>query len=566
MNALPILVLLTCSCLVAQGPNRCASTDAGGNPGNLGSYRPSLSADGRYCAFQSSAADLVPNDTNGAADIFVKDLLTGAIVCASVSSNGVLGNAQSSDPRITPDGLHVVFTSRANNFSVFDNNGTTDVYRHDLLTGQTVLVSCSGLGLVGNDGSGVASVSADGRFVAFRSLASNLVPSDGNGVADVFVKDLQTGAVELASNASPTVGGNLTAGSAVISDDGRYVAFDSYANNLVPGDTNATSDVFVRDRQTGTTHRISQGAGGHQANGPSNVLDISEDGLSVLFLSWASNLVPADTNNCVDQFVSDPIGANVERVTIGTGAQEADGNSMFGSLSSDGRFVVFSTYATNLTAGDTNQESDVLRRDRQTHTTVRASSSLGGGDPNGECQMPAIDDSGALVAYSTWAQNTLVAPMSGHEQIVIANLQPAQPATFTTFGQGCQGSVGVPTLDRDPATLPWTGTTLRLRGDHTPGNDLGVLAIGFSSTTWNGNPLPAPLSSYGMGACTLFTSVDMTLPFFTTGQGGWTLGLTIPTGASWLGVSLHAQAWLVDSWANALGAVMTNAATLGLGG
>lgn len=566
MNRQTTAFLLFSACLIAQGPNRCASANSTGNPGDGSSFHPSLSADGRYCAFQSAATDLVPNDTNGEVDVFVKDLTTGAVALVSVASNGALGNGPSSEPKLSADGRYVVFVTRASNFSTFDTNGRTDVYRHDRLTGQTVLVSCSALGIVGNDGSGRPTVSGDGRCVAFHSLAANLAPADGNGVADILVKDLQTSACEIVSNASPTVGGDFSAVDAAISRDGRFVAFGSYATNLVPGDGNGTADVFVRDRQTGTTHRTSARPGGLDANGPSDVLAITADGSSVLFRSWASNLVAGDGNGCADLFVAPAVGGAAECVSVGSGGVTANGNSLDGAITADGRCVAFSTYASNLVAGDTNQALDVLQHDRVTGLTVRVSLDLGGASPNGPCQMPAIDDAGALVVFSTYAHDVLAAPTGGHDQIVAASLQMAQNATFSTLGQGCPGAYGVPSLMRDPETLPWTGTTVRLTGDRARSSTLGLLALGFSTTQWNGVPLPAPLAAYGMGACTLFTSVDLTVPFFTTGQGTWTVGLDIPAGAGWLGVALHTQAWLVDGWANALGAVVTNAATLGIGG
>ena len=235
--------------------------------------QPSVSADGRYVAFRSDEFDLVPGDTNAADDVFVYDRQTGVNERVSVSSGGAQGKlyAWSQWPSLSADGRYVAFNSVAT-LVAGDTNGTTDVFVHDRQTGVTERVSVSSGGAQGNQGSGYGrpSVSADGRYVAFDSAASNLVAGDTNGTWDVFVHDRQTGVTERVSVSSGGAQGNYQSGfdAVLVSADGRYVAFWSGAS-LVAGDTNGKKDVFVHDRQTGITERVSVSSGGGQGNGDS---------------------------------------------------------------------------------------------------------------------------------------------------------------------------------------------------------------------------------------------------------------------------------------------------------
>ena len=200
-------------------------------------------------------------------------------------------------------------------------------------------------------------LSADGRYVVFVSGATNLIPNDTNNAEDVFVKDRQTGATTRVSVASQTgAQANNGSGAAAISGDGRYVAFYSDASNLVSGDTNGVGDIFVHDRQTGLTTRVSVDSSGHEANGENSdsYLAISGDGRYVAFSSEATNLVSGDTNNVRDIFVHDRQTSQTRRVSVASNGAEANGGSGAVDISDDGRYVAFSSSATNLVAGDTN--------------------------------------------------------------------------------------------------------------------------------------------------------------------------------------------------------------------
>lgn len=170
----------------------------------------------------------------------------------------------------------------------------------------TELVSVGPGGARGNSGSYAPSVSASGRFVAFESFAGTLVAGDTNGMTDVFLRDRQAGATHRLSLGPSGRQGNADSENPAVSADGRFVAFQSLASNLVPGDTNGVTDIFVRDRQTSTTRRVSLGPGGVQAIGDSYFASISGDGRFIAFESLASNLVPGDSNDTGDVFVRFP--------------------------------------------------------------------------------------------------------------------------------------------------------------------------------------------------------------------------------------------------------------------
>jgi Tol biopolymer transport system component len=255
-------------------------------------------------AFQSTASNLVSGDTNGKYDIFVHDRQTGATTRVSVSSNGSEGNSNSYSPSISSDGSYVAFDSNASNLVPGDTNENYDIFVHERQTGATSRVSVGSDGSEGNGRSSNPSISADGRYVAFNSDAGNLVPVDTNGDYDVFVHDRQTGATSRVSVSSDGSEGNSYSLFPVISADGRYVAFASNAGNLVPGDTNGIYDIFVHDRQTGATSRVSVSSDGSEGNDSSARPSISADGRYAVFSSVAGNLVSGDTNGFEDVFVA----------------------------------------------------------------------------------------------------------------------------------------------------------------------------------------------------------------------------------------------------------------------
>jgi Tol biopolymer transport system component len=436
------------------------SVDAAGMQGNKYSKSPSISADGRFVAFESAASVLVPGDTNGVVDVFVRDRQTGAIERVSVDSSGVQGNDISIYPSISADGRYVAFLSAASNLVAGDTNGVLDMFVHDRQTGVTERVSVDSVGTQG-DGSCFSppAMSADGRYVVFESSATNLVPGDTNGAEDVFVHDRQTGATERVSVASDGTQGNALSGFASISADGRYVAFVSFAGNLVPGDTNGHYDVFVRDRQNGTTERVSVSSGGAQGNGDSSVgfgLTMSADGRYVAFASDSSNLVPGDTNGFSDTFVRDRLLGITERVSVSSAGAQGDhssGNSA--AVSADGRYVAFLSAATTLVPGDTNGAFDIFVRDRSLDTTERVSVDSSGIQGDLDCDISglSISPDGRFVAFASNATNLVSGDTNGVTDVFVRDRDYS--LSTSVCDPGAAGVRGCPCSN--PARAPGRG-------------------------------------------------------------------------------------------------------------
>jgi Tol biopolymer transport system component len=390
------------------GTTERVSVDSAGNQGNGDSFFPSTSADGRFVTFQSRASNLVPGDTNEALDIFVHDRETSTTERVSVDSGGIQGNFNSEVPRLSADGRFLAFQSSATNLEPGDSNGVIDIYVHDRQTGITTRVSIDSAGNQADSDSVFPSMSADGRLVVFQSSATNLVPGDTNGASDVFVHDRETGTTMQVSVNKRGRPGNGDSGSGSISADGRFVAFNSVASNLVPSDTNGAADVFVHDRQTGTTTRVSVDSAGNAGNDHSGTLALSANGRFVAFESFASNLAPADTNGVSDIFVHDRQTGTITRVSVDGAGSEGNGHSFNPTISVTGRFVAFISAASNLVPDDTNGVFDVFVHDRRRRTTTRVSvdsAEIQGSGDSSLGTLPAISADGRFVAFDSLASN-----------------------------------------------------------------------------------------------------------------------------------------------------------------
>lgn len=388
-----------------------------GTQGNAGSSAPSVSADGRYVAFASSASTLVPGDTNGRRDVFVRDRLTSQTVRVSVASDGTQANSDSQwAPGISADGRFVVFASGASNLVADDTNNSTDVFVHDMQTAQTTRVSIASGGQQANNSSIVPSISGDGRFVAFESGAGNLVAGDTNNNSDVFVHDCLTGQTELVSVASDGTQGNAASGymdgSVSISADGRYVAFSSGASNLVPGGRGNVMDVYVHDRQTGQTTR--DGSGGYAS--------ISANGRFVAFNSFSDDVVPGDTNSAPDVFVRDRLTGKTDRVSVASDGTQGTWTYGAVSLSADGRLVAFQSSSANLVTNDTNGFEDIFIHDRQTGQTTRASIAFNGTQGSQAARNASISSNGNVVAFDSDSSNLADGDTNGATDVFVREL------------------------------------------------------------------------------------------------------------------------------------------------
>jgi Tol biopolymer transport system component len=379
-----------------------------GMQGNYDSFYPSMSADGRYVAFMSFASNLVSGDTNYAYDIFVYDTLANSTRRVSVASDGTQANSNSSSPSMSADGRYVAFMSYASNLVSNDTNNLPDIFVYDTVANTTRRVSVASDGTQANSYSYSHSISANGRYVAFECEASNLVSDDTNNLFDIFVYDTVANTTRRVSIATDGTQANSDSSSPSISADGRYVAFESEASNLVSGDTNDAADIFVYDTLTNTTRRVSVATDGTQGNYVSFFPSISADGRYVAFKSEASNLVSGDTNGSQDVFVYDTVTNTTRRVSVATDGTQGNSNSFYPSLpsiSADGRYVAFDSEASNLVSGDTNRSQDIFVYDIVANTTRRVSVATDGTQGNSDSFYPSISADGRYVAFTSYADN-----------------------------------------------------------------------------------------------------------------------------------------------------------------
>ena len=342
-----------------------ASVDSAGAQADDRSQFPSISLDGRFVAFESRAANLVI-DANHSEDVFVRDLLGGTTFRASVASSGMEGDSPSRQPDISGDGRFIAWQSNATNLVLGDTNASTDIFIHDRVTGTTARVSVASGGAQASQDSIDCDLSANGRFVAFESDAPDLVAADTNNDTDVFIHDRQMGVTERLSVASSGSQADSGSFNASVSGDGRFVAFESLATNLVASDSNGFTDVFVRDRAQATTVRVSVAPAGSQGNGSSVVPAISTNGRFIAFTSFASNLIAGDTNGWEDIFLHDRLPGTTVRMSLSVAAVQGNDSSDDAALSEDGRFTAFTSLASNLVGGDTNSTWDIFVRDEGT--------------------------------------------------------------------------------------------------------------------------------------------------------------------------------------------------------
>jgi Tol biopolymer transport system component len=403
---------------------------------------------------------------------------------ASVSSVGSEANGSNGDAVVSADGRYVVFSALFTNlvpgrlfatlptvlvrdrwsyrteyigegvapaisadgrFVAYENRATNQISLRDRAFGTTETISLSTAGTPGNAGSLAPSLSADGRYVLFTSTSTDLVPGDTNASADVFVRDRSTGTTTRLGLSASEAQGNGPSRGVGINGDGRWVLFVSSATNLVPGDTNGVQDVLLRDRVAGTTERVSVSSLGEQGNNASYGQSLSGDGRFVAFTSDAGNLVPGDTNGMRDVFLRDRVRGTTERVNLSSAGAQSDNTSDFADVSSNGRFVVFQTPSTNLVPGDTNNRIDIFLRDRVKGTTQRVSVSATGEQANHDNTRPSMSEDARTIVFSSIATNLV--PWDTNGQIDVFAVEPA----------------GVPTPQRIAVFRPSTGQWL-LRG------------------------------------------------------------------------------------------------------
>jgi uncharacterized repeat protein (TIGR01451 family) len=378
----------------------------------------------------------------------------------SLSSAGIQGDQDSQTPSISADGRYVAFVSLAENLVSEDTNLATDVFVRDRLLGTTQRVSVSSAGRQGDGNSGLLnlmggpSISGDGRFVAFSSEASNLVRGDRNANPDVFVHDRATGETTRVSVATGGAEANAGGSEPTISRDGRIVAFLSNADNIVP-DGNFTADVFVHDRQTGVTERISQAPDGSDANGQSLFAPhLSADGRFVYYTSFASNLVAGDPDNGdVDAYLSDRQTRTTTAITSNRPSSGVISHGIAGGISGDGRFLTFTTQDNSFITPDTNNFfDDAWLVDRSTGESFLVGRNDAGEQGDDSTFAGDVSDDGRFVALVSRATN-FGGPTNLRENIYVRDRTEGTTRLVSVASDGTEGD-----LDSiEPAMTPEGG-------------------------------------------------------------------------------------------------------------
>jgi hypothetical protein len=379
----------------------------GGDPTGLqnsDSTRPAASADGNLVVFSSKASDIVPNDTTHYSNVYQRNMSTATTTLVSVSTTGGFPNANSTFPDISADGRYVVFESPASNLTSSGGNGTPNVFRYDNQTQQTVLVSVAGDGSAGNAQSTRPTVSGDGRYVAFGSMARNLVPNDHGVGYEVYVRDMTNGTTTRASVGMTGQDPNgKTAIRPMISEDGTHLAFISDATNLVSIDTSGKVEVFERDLVNNVTTLVSVGADGvTSANKLATRPAINADGRYVAFQSAATNLVVGGTNGVTGVFRRDVVAGVTIEVSVSYTGGQLIGASTRAAIDGDGNLVAFASNDAHVVPGDTNGVRDVFFRDVNAGTNTLVSVNQTGGP--GTCAV-TVSKKACLATRPTFSVN-----------------------------------------------------------------------------------------------------------------------------------------------------------------
>lgn len=420
------------------------SKNTGGAIGNDQSYQPDVSSDGRYVTFASDATNLVSNDSNGWADIFVYDRQENTFEIVSLQSDGDASNNNSYEPAISGDGRWVVFCSFANNLVGGDDNNRPDTFLYDRENNQIRRLSDAPNGDDGNGNScGESTINSNGQIVVFISDATNLVISDTNNVRDVFIYNRNDDTVKriTAENGQQ---GAASSDAPSISDDGRYIAFQSDAANFVNGDDNNQKDIFVYDRSENDMERVSQRQDGTDNPVGSFYPAISGDGRFVVFQSGDSNLVADDNNGKTDVFLHVRDGNAIERISLESDGGQANDDSTQASISTDGRYVTFTSAATDLDDNRLVNITNIFVRDRNSNSTVSVSYTSDDNPGNRNSDTPQISGNGRYIVFASAATNLLPEDTNDRADVYLWDkdaLPPADPTFTLTPSVGRAGTI-----------------------------------------------------------------------------------------------------------------------------
>jgi uncharacterized repeat protein (TIGR01451 family) len=504
----------TAAALPVPGFTELISQSSSGAQGDQDSEMPSISSDGRFVAFVSFSENLVADDTNLSADVFVRDRLLETTERVSVSSSGRQADGNSGllnlmgGPSISGDGRFVAFSSDATNLVSGDRNSNSDVFVHDRQTGETTRVSVATDGTEANAGGTEPALSRDGRFVAFVSFSDNLAP-DGNFTGDIYVHDRSTGVTELISRAHDGGNANSQSFAPTINADGRFVYYTSFASNLVEGDNEDNSvDAYLFDRQTGTTTAITFSASGfaHSSAGA-----ISADGRFLTFTTQDTTFLTLDANGFLeDAWLVDRATGEYILVSVNDAGVQGNDSTFAGPVSDDGNFVAMVSRSTNFTGAAESREN-VYVRDRAAATTRIVSVATDGTAGDFPSLQPAMTPDASVFAFmsrsssfqpeenqSFFASDVWVRDTRAQADLSVTKTDSPDPVTarsnvtytVTVTNSGPATATGVTLVDRLPEAVFVSATASQgscVRGgkgrrDGTLTCDLGSLASGATAT------------------------------------------------------------------------------------
>lgn len=383
----------------------------------------------------------------GSALVLVISFVSDAAELVSKTNDGLQVLGRSEEASVSADGQYVVFESNAPDFVAGDipppstiSSTTDDIFVVHLATGTVELISVGMDGLPAN-ASREPAISGDGRFVAFQSFATNLVPDDTNEFEDIFVFDRQTQTMERINLAPDGAQANDRSDEVAISDDGQFVAFESVATNLVDQDSNEERDIFVWSRQTGTIERVSIAHDGSEPDRLSDQPSLSADGRYVVFESNATNLVPDDTNSRRDIFLYDRELDQIERIDVAADGTQSDGSSEKPTVSADGRLVAFDSQSMNLVSQALDGTSNIFVKDRVTGEVELISRSTAGVPADAFCEEATMTASGRFVSFDC-PGTALTDADTGNQENVYVYDRASQIMMLTSRGLGGVGADG----------------------------------------------------------------------------------------------------------------------------
>ncbi len=493
--ALALLVVAAPTAL-AQTTERISVSSAGVQGNDSSIQASSITPDGRFIAFQSDASNLVAGDTNLSRDIFVRDRQLGTTTLVSKSSAGILSNNMSFNPSISADGRFVVFESSADNLVAGDTNGWPDIFLHDRASGVTTRVSVSTGGAQSDRACATATISGDGRMIAFVSFATTLDPLATNSALHVFLRNRLAGTTSVAGIA---FNGALENGSSLepsFSADGRFCSFTSDSSNLVNGAGGGSYQVYVRDLVLGTNVIVSRSTAGIDGNANSRYSRISDNGKVVVFQSDASNLIGGDTNFTYDIFTRDLTTNTTELISVNLSGGIANGGSggtgQPAGISADGRYVSFVSFASDLVPAPSGWTA-IYRRDRVAGQTTVESVSSAGIQANNTSLQPNMSADGRFVMFNSFANNLVPGDTNGTYDVFVRG--PLQ-TPWTNLGLGLTGVAGVPNLIGSGTLVTGSSGSVVLSSAKPSSAAVLFLSLSSSPVTVNcGKLVPNPPAS-----------------------------------------------------------------------